>query len=510
VYGTDVGRQLLKKQNDWPPVVLTMTSFNQEVEHWRKSFDVGAITLLEKSLTTEEEISYYAATVLLRRALGLNNPDCKKAIQEVLETGRTAFQVLENFFRQFVVPEFASCIDTPFVIVLEQGKAISEDPSQVQSSRSPNGLDNLKEQIVELVTKAAYYAQVTELPLPLLIDKKVLELSSLIASESRSQVFFSPQFSELDDDLALSELMQDAAFIPLQLTSNIRLSLLLVKENKIPENPDELSPLSRAKVLAKYALDSLRITLVNLIERWKHVQEIKRVQLEELARFCEYVGVETKRLSYDIAADAEIAEENTNLQRFTLLADELCEAGNFLSELTEDSVRHLQRLVMQEVIQEAWDSLRSRSALLVFHGDCRATVVASKDELRFLFSRLLHWLISFYEEEAFGTPQIDVSCRLEGPYLEIALESNSSRLPKIVRDYLFVPMTQRINYDQLPASNGPKLFLAMSLVKIILEKRYQGSLTDHSDELTGDIGHKLVVKMSVLNTQERILPPGTL
>jgi len=133
VYGTDVGRQLLKKQNDWPPVVLTMTSFNQEVEHWRKSFDVGAITLLEKSLTTEEEISYYAATVLLRRALGLNNPDCKKAIQEVLETGRTAFQVLENFFRQFVVPEFASCIDTPFVIVLEQGKAISEDPSQVQS-----------------------------------------------------------------------------------------------------------------------------------------------------------------------------------------------------------------------------------------------------------------------------------------------------------------------------------------------------------------------------------------
>jgi hypothetical protein len=127
-------------------------------------------------------------------------------------------------------------------------------------------------------------------------------------------------------------------------------------------------------------------------------------------------------------------------------------------------------------------------------------VVASRDELRFLFSRLLHWLVSFYEKQTFGAPQIDVRCRLDGPYLEIALESDSSRLSKIVRDYLFVPMTQRINYEQLPDSNGPKLFLAMPLVKLILEKRYQGSLTDHSDELPGDIGHKLVVKMSVLDT----------
>jgi DNA-binding response OmpR family regulator len=510
MYGSDVGERLIKKQTAWPPEVLTMTSYDGNVDLWRRSFAIGAAALLEKRRTTLEVTINYVRVLLLRRAVSLNNPRCKEIVRDVLKNSGREYQMLEDFFRQLILPEFDACLGVPFILVLERAEASGEEAMDAHHAREQKHEAALKEEIAELVAKASYYTQINELQEPLRLDEEVLHLAALPAGKSISQVFFSARLDELsgteksiNTGSDLTELLEDAAFIPLQLTPGTRLSLLLLKDKKLSKNSGDSLPLPLAKLLAKYSLDSLRMTLTNLIERWKQEQEIKRVQLQELARFCEYVGAETKRITFEAGEEGLVPEKSTNFHKLTLLADELCEAGEFLSDLAQESLPQSQRLILQEVIQEAWDSLRESSGRspgdLSFHGDCRAAVMAVKEGLLFSFSRLLHWLVSFYEEDIGMTSQISVDCRLEGPYIELSLESDSVRLNKILRDKIFVPMTQRINYNQVPKGEGPKLFLALYLAKTVLEKRYKGSLVDHSDELPENVGHKLVIKMPVLN-----------
>ncbi len=505
-YGSDVG-QLFINQAAWPPEVLTMTQFSADVDIWRRSSAIRPTVHLEKVGLSPEEIVNYVCALLLRRGLDLNNPICKQTAGKVLENGYQ-YQMFEDFFLQLVLPEFAACIDSPYILVLENNEAADREMSYAQLSLSMAPLRVLKQEIAEIVTKAAYYTHLTELKEPFLFNQTVFELSPLPRDKTWSQVFLSLPLGESFDlaqaansAYSLPELLQDAAFVPFQLTTNIRLSLLLLKDGK-SRNSTALLPLPRAKLLAKYTLDSLRITLTNLIERWNHEKEIKEVQLRELARFCEYVGIETKRISLGLESEGGMPEENSNLFRLTLLGDELCEAGDFLNGLFEGSVHVPRRLVVQEIIKDTWDRIKlssfGPSVLLSFHGDCRATVMASNEELFFLFSRLLHWLVSFFDEGTFDTPQIKVGCGLAGSDIQLSFESNSVRLHKVLRDKLFVPMTQRIDYDQVLDSKGPKLFLALHLAKTILEKRYNGNLADHSDELSEGVGHKLVVSLPVL------------
>jgi hypothetical protein len=298
-------------------------------------------------------------------------------------------------------------------------------------------------------------------------------------------------------------LLEDAAFIPLQLTPEVRLHLFILKDRKLAESSEYYLPQPLATLLAKYALDPLRMTLTSLIDRWKHEHEIKRVQLQELARFCQYVGAETRRITFGAESEGFIPAKNTSFHRLALLADELSGAGEFLRDLGEEKLPPSQRLVLREIVLEAWEGLgrggSNRSVGMSFRGDEQATVVASKEELLFIFSRLLHWLASFYEEDEDVSQGISVECRLEGRHVELSLESDSLRLNKILRDSIFVPMTQRIDYSQVLEGKGPKLFLAMYLAKTVLEKRYKGGLTDHSDELPGETGHRLILRMPVIN-----------
>jgi hypothetical protein len=221
--------------------------------------------------------------------------------------------------------------------------------------------------------------------------------------------------------------------------------------------------------------------------------------MEELARFCRYVGNEARLITFGVRDEAGVSDKNIHFHRLMLLAEELSEAGDFLSRLGQKGEQASDRLVIRDVIQEAWDGLNSagqkRGGILLFEGDCRARVVAEKDEMLFLFSRLLHWLASLAEEG--GAPaRLTARCRLDGTQVAISLESGGLRMHGLLRRSMFVPMTQRINYDQLPEGGGP---LAMYLAKTILEKRYKGSLADRSDDLPGEAGHRLVVTMPILN-----------
>lgn len=501
MYGSDMGRQLVNKQAAWPPEVVIMTAYSAKVDFWRKAFAVGASAFLEKKDLSVEAIINHVYIMLLRRAVGLSNPRCKEVIDEVLSQGGRESGMLGEFFRRLVVPEFDACLGSPFIMVLEHTDAAAEG--------APGGA-TLREQIVELTGKASYYVQLQGISGPFELNEEVFRLAPLPARNSSSEIFLSAQLAGLletdtqpDGGVALNELLKEAAFIPLQLTPDVRLTLLLVKERTQRKGSEDLLPLPLARLLAKYALDTLRMTLTNLIERWKNEQKLKQVQLQELGRFCDYVGAEAKRITFGVRSEGFLPEENASFRRLDLLADELFEAGEFLDSLGRENVYPPRRLILQEVVQKAWDGVAGGGAGspggLSFRGDCGATVLAAEEELLFIFSRLLHWLVSFYEEGLGVTPRVGVECRLEGSEVEIALESESIRLHKILRDSLFVPMTQRIDYERVLEGKGPKLFLSLYLTKSLLERRYQGSLDDSSDSLPGELGHRLVIRMPVIN-----------
>lgn len=507
IYGSDVGEQLVNKHASWPPEVIIMTAYHARVDFWRKAFAVGASAFLEKSKLSVEAIINHVYVMLLRRAVSLGNPRCNEVINEVLSQGGREHRLLEEFFRRLVVPEFDACLGAPFIMVLEHAGASAEG---APAAPLPAASAILREQIVELVGKASYYLQVKDLKDPFRLDEEVFLLAPLPAQNSSSEVFLSAHLVGLLEtetqpggSATLTELLEDAAFIPLQLTPDVRLSLLLVKDRTHRQGSEDLLPLPLARLLAKYSLDTLRMTLTNLIERWKNEQKIKQVQLQDLGRYCDYVGAEAKRITFGFESEGFVPEENTSFQRLSLLADELFEAGEFLDSLSREKVHPARRLILREIVQRAWDGLArgvaGPSGVLSFSGDCGATVLAAEEELFFIFSRLLHWLVSFYEVDSDVTPRVSVGCRLEGGEVEIALESESVRLHKILRDSLFVPMTQRIDYEQVLESKGPKLFLSLYLTKSLLEKRYQGSLADSSDSLPGELGHRLVIRMPVIN-----------
>ncbi|HEX8457044.1 MAG TPA: hypothetical protein VF656_07095 [Pyrinomonadaceae bacterium] len=236
-----------------------------------------------------------------------------------------------------------------------------------------------------------------------------------------------------------------------------------------------------------------------LLEQWDVEQEVR---LRELARFCRYVGNETRLITFGVREEAGVSDRSVHFHRLKLLADELNEASDLLSQLGQERMPPYERLVLKDVIQEAWDGLNSaghkRGHTLLFEGDCLTRVVAAKDDLLFLFSRLMHWLVTSAAEGS--TPaRLTARCRLDGLQVEISFESSGFRIHRVRRESMFVPMTQRINYDELLEGGGPKLFLAMCLVKTIIEKRYEGSLADRSDELPGEAGNKLVVTLPILN-----------
>jgi hypothetical protein len=221
-----------------------------------------------------------------------------------------------------------------------------------------------------------------------------------------------------------------------------------------------------------------------------------------LARFCWFVGNEAKLITFGAKDEAAAPDRSAQFRKLTLLADELNEAGDFLSRLVQKDSPLSERLVLQEVIQEAWQSLKSsgrNQGGLLFQGDCRASVVAAKHEVLFLFSRLLNWLASASEDERGSATPVAVRCRLNGLQVEVSLEGGGARIHRAQRESMFVPMTQPIDYDQSLKDKGPKLFLAMYLVNTILKQRYKGSLADRSDELPGETGHKLVITMPILN-----------
>jgi CheY-like chemotaxis protein len=508
IVGSDVGLRFIGKQSAWPPQVVIMTVY-ERIDYWRKANEIRDVVFLEKSLIDPDKIITHLRVLLLRRGVSLSNPLCKKAIREVLNDSRSSFQMVANFLLLWIVPELDACLGASFILSLENTESASE---AIQDSVAASGLneeDELKEELAKLVVSASRYAQMKEPAMePLQLDQRFFAQEALPLDKPESLIFLSSQSAKLFDAEkaasigdTLKEFLADAAFLSLQVTPDIRLSLLILKDKKITTQSED--PLSLAQLLKKYSLDSLRMTLTYLLEQWNTEQEIKQVQLQELARFCQYVGNETQLITFGFKQEGVVSEKSVYFNWLALLADELNEAGDFLSRLGQESAPPSERLILQEVIQEAWDSLGSLSrkpgSVLLFHGDCRAKVVAAKKEMLFLFSRLLHWLISFYEEEIDMPARLAVRCRLEGLQVEISLESDSIRMHKILRDTMFVPMTQRINYNQLLESKGPKLFLAMYLVKTILEKRYKGNLADRSDELPDEMGHKVVITMPILN-----------
>jgi len=210
--------------------------------------------------------------------------------------------------------------------------------------------------------------------------------------------------------------------------------------------------------------------------------------------------------------------EVEDMEQLEDLANDLKDTGQYLTQL--ESRRWYEgssNISIKEVATAAWDVVAraaGQSALkLELQGDCN--VQARSDDVVIIISRLLQWFV--YRSKALPVdvePIIKLKCEVAGGTVTVTFEDNSYRLPKKLREDLFIPFTQAIStpFADIGRSQPSResgvaetaetgqqnsgRYLPLYLAKMLVEGRYQGFLNDHSDEITEhSYGHRIVMQL---------------
>jgi len=152
---------------------------------------------------------------------------------------------------------------------------------------------------------------------------------------------------------------------------------------------------------------------------------------------------------------------------------------------------------MKELVERARVELDERMFLgdlkFTVEGSCR--VKARRDDMYVAVIRVMQWLAQRrFETSPEVEPEIRVYCRDDNKYSIVNFEDRSARLPENLREQLFQPFSVSVVRPSETKLRGPGLYLPLFLSKMLVEEKYGGWLDDRSDELEGDIGHRLVMR----------------
>ncbi|HBL27967.1 MAG TPA: hypothetical protein DD490_14100 [Acidobacteria bacterium] len=221
--------------------------------------------------------------------------------------------------------------------------------------------------------------------------------------------------------------------------------------------------------------------------------------------FCLYQGQELATLLHEAEEEGDRLGGRTPLEKLHSVAEELRSAGEILAhvELRVDEEPGITQIELADFLKQRWYSglanhLRLPVTALQVVGSCSARVPRAKAETA--ISQILYWLgrrLTRYPSKE-QEPQV-ILCKLEemAETARIVFEEHlSRRMPKQMRDALFVPFTP------LPAPPGEELEeeslkgrrLGLFLAKIVVET-VGGSLEEDSDAIPGGFGHRFVLQL---------------
>lgn len=464
-----------RKKDSFQPECIVLTD-HKDMDYYRLAFDLGAAAYLIKS--EDDPLELYVKVMALRRALSGKNPKIKAEIERIALQSGNVSEAIRTFCREVLRSAFENYLGGPFVILLtgedgtyncaEDGKASAET---------------------------------------LLFYRTLQALAHGKGSPAEPFILHSSKLDKApnEETAPLYEKFDGAAFFPLSLSNNMRLSIGILRGLDGTEASGPTGPEVLCSILAQH----LRPTVLeNLISVWSQLTEF-RVTRNNTAKLCVRVGQE---ITDGLAADGP-----NGLQRLGELADDLDITGQYLTQLADKKWPDKGESVsIREVVEATWELISQPEGHLLrkpkVRGDCE--VWAQRRDVLMIVSRLLQWLAYRSEVTPITVePEVKIECKTSGGCATVIFEDKSERLPPELRRDLFTPFTQAITTpfpkieDSKPesledAARTPRTgrYLPLYLAKMLVEGRYRGRLEDHSDEIKGQgYGHRIIMQLPAMN-----------
>ena len=461
----------MRLQPYYPPEFLIHSSYS-DADYYSLALKLRPAAYLSKEECRQEELINHIRALAAYHGLKAERPNVTKQIKDIAETSKDTGKVLITFCKELLIPEFTSSLGTRFVL-LATSKGRTESVS--------------------------FGVQLPE------FDPSYDLVQSLILSEYRGG---DPFIFEYAKSAALTKKrgnavlksMDKIAFISLASTDNIHLSLGLVQEDP-SVRPLAGKAVDLAKLLAHYCKSITFEHLLNILSA--QIDARQRELIRVTSQFCLFVGQEELSILDDAAESESWDTTGPYFQKLESLANELRETGTRLLPVAGGDEYAAEYLIhkgleneykVAPIVESIWEELKEEFPTQTLHitGDCRVNIPL--DDFRIVISRFLQWFIQRFHEVK-GECLIYVNLADFEGGSEIIIEDSSRRLSKVLRERLFVPFAQPIFVKQ--DTNGHqygRFYLALYLVKVLVEMKYHGIIEDRSDEIQEEVGHRFSIR----------------
>lgn len=480
--GADVGLEILAQQAGRPPEFLIYSAYNDITDYYKKALNLGVAAYLDKAQVGIREVISHTRVLALRRSLSMWNEFLLESIQQLAENSREESEAIVGFCGSILKPEIEAVLGTPFILLLSDDRA-REDKWGGTIAFSSAGLD-LPE------TRSRVYSALQH-------------LLFLPGTYGGHQVLNGDLITKMgfEDEQGVLGKLVEAHFIPLAEKGGFRLSLGVVSVSRT-ENPLAEDPHTVVRLMDLYFRSSVVYQLLRVTELWAKAQaQARRNRLiEDTGNLFLNVGREQVTILDDATRAGEIIKSDTlvHIPRLQALGEDLRDAGEALKNLLEDTGEHNQ-MELAALIRQVWKVLArlheiAAPEILEVRGEL--WVGGNGERFYAIFSRILGWFAERLRESDTAMPAIRVTLSVEGGYGMVAIEDDSPRLAAPLRHRLFDPFALG-GWRTSSAPWGAGRRLSLYLAKLLFESQPESFLEDCTDQLGGEKGHRLVLRLPI-------------
>jgi len=475
VTGADIGIETKRNNSCFPPEILINSAY-AEIDYYRLALKLGVAAYLSKlEKGNIIDVVRHVKVLALRHALNGENPRTAKHIARIASQSQSPSDAILRFCQEVLKPEMEACLEVPFVVLFSNG---DRTENCADNASLPAGSNKLYHTL-QALTHGRGNAT----------NPFVLESNKLLNGD-------------LDDEqsVSLRERLNGAAFLPLTISPELRLSIGILQEGELG-TPEDALPIS--KILAQYLRPTVLENMLSIWSQWTKIRTLRY----NTAKLCLFVGQELKDALPQGEDGGGLAADS--LMHLNNIAEDLSDTGELLTHIEKKQWADKEDQVVsaREVIKEAWESVapeggESREGFVI-EGDC--AVPADRDDMEVITSRLLHWFVQRRATGPFEVkPLISVKCEAADSGPTIIFEDTSYRLDARLRADMFAPFAQSVtipfmsssrkNYAESEVKSIGR-YLPLYVAKMLVEGRYLGVLEDRSDDIRRhSFGNRIVMQ----------------
>lgn len=490
--GAELGLELKETCKNILPEFFIRSAY-AEFAYFKAAFELGAAAYLKKNDTYPADVIRHVRALMLKHYVKVENPDVEDGLKRIAAITKNTTDSIKSFCENILAPALAECLGVPFVLLLT-------DSAGTQNCAGAAGLASGTDMPLSLeriyhVIQAITHGNADPLT-PYVLDANHVREHAGSKQEEH-----------------IVESLDGAAFISLADLNDrrnvYRLSLGILKADwaTFPEDPAAL-----AAVVARY----VRATVSeNFIKILVHIDTKRKSTLGSTAQLCLFVGQDQTALIDEGVAAGDLKMESPTHRLLGDMAEDLRDTGvvlmNVAKSVDEEDAR---RIRMAELLNKTWEELKKSWRLkgIDFNVEGECSIVANEQDITIIIERILQWLVQRkIATESPNEPAIRVRCESDDRNSRVIFEDRSRRLSPRLRERLFEPFTlaapparhlsplqpdmQDEDDEEVKESRHRPSYLPLYLAKTLVEEKYWGWLEDRSDEMDGDVGHRLAIRL---------------